>query len=448
MTSLRAVLVFGMIGLASSAMAAENFFVRTLGGPDNDRVAAAVELGDVLYFAGVKDVTGLASNGLLLATTAQGDVLFERVFADPDGRPVHFTSMAKGNGLLYIGGTIGTWPTTGEAFVILMSSAGEVLNQTAFRNKKQARISDLIPTVDGGLLVVGSVVVPPDTIGDGWVAKLGAAGGIEWQREIGTGGNDAFTSAAERPEGGFVLAGGLGSDRDPFGTLQGWLLELDATGTLLWQAGYAAAVGDAFSDVILDRGGITAVGSFCEFCFFRGDGWIVYTDPVGNIRNAQFIGDFNFQGFDEIVAAEPAAKGQGFFVVGSTDTIIGPMQQMWAAQFDNRGALRWVRQIGGAGFEMAGAMAMLPSGSIAFGGYTVSDLNQDVYVGTVDRMGRNPSNCSEVSATAESAFRDDGGTTVQVPSTAVSTLASATVEPGSLQEVVTPTTVDRLVCFE
>ena len=443
----RTILILTILSLPLTAMAAESFFVRTLGGPENDRVGASAMLGNLVFFGGVKDLTGLASKGLLLATTVNGDVIFERVFVDSGGAPVEITALVAGDGVLHVGGTIGSWPTSGKAFLMTLSVAGNVLSQTVFENDKQAFLRDIIVTQDGGLLVVGKLVVPPDTIGNGWVAKLDSTGAIEWQKDIGSGGDDSLNAAVERPEGGYLLAGGLGSSDNPFFTLRGWLLSLDAAGNLVWQQAFAAAAGDSFNNLLLTRKGITAFGTFCDFCFFRGDGWIVNTDLNGNLIDAQIIGDFNIQGFDEIIDVKPVAKGQGFIVLGTADTIIGPSQQIWSARFTNRGTLRWVRQVGGNGFEMAGTLTVLDSGSIVFGGFSVADLNQNVYIGKLDSAGRSPSTCDQIGPTT-SPLRDDGGLTGHVKSGAIAVDASAVAAPGNLVVGTSPTTVDELLCFE
>lgn len=431
-----------LAGLAGPA----SYFIRTLGGPDNDRVQASAEMNGLLYFAGLKDNTGLFSRGLLLATTPEGEVVFERTYEDSTGLPVEFTALAARDGVLHLAGTVGTFPDTGTAFVASLAPNGDILEQSAFLLTREAFARELIPTADGGLLLAGTVVVPGDTIGDGWIVKLGADGAIEWQRQIGTGGSDGLNAAKQLPEGGYVLAGGLGSEKDPFGTLQGWLLELDPSGNVVWQRGYVSAVGDSFHEVLVDRDIITAVGVTCDFCFFRGDGWIVSTGPTGLVESTWFVGDFSFQGFDDIIDAAPAEKGQGFFVLGSTDTIPGPMQQMWAAKIDNRGAVRWIRQIGGEGFEMAGTMTVLPDGDLAFGGYSVTNLNQDVYVGKLGRNGRRPGACDTVADTNPAAYRT--GSTRGFPSDARVADTDAVAVAGGLVAGTTPSTVNDPICFE
>lgn len=71
----------------------------------------------------------------------------------------------------------------------------------------------MLPTSGDGVLIVGSTNDPGDTLGapldglDGYAVRVDAAGKILWQKRMGGNADDIFTTAAELPDGGFLLLG-------------------------------------------------------------------------------------------------------------------------------------------------------------------------------------------------------------------------------------------------
>ena len=54
-----------------------------------------------------------------------------------------------------------------------------------------------------------------------WTVKLGADGGLEWQKSIGGAGDDPAYSLTKSPDGGFVLAGRSDSSDGDFSQNRG-----------------------------------------------------------------------------------------------------------------------------------------------------------------------------------------------------------------------------------
>jgi hypothetical protein len=420
-----------------TAIAAEHYFVRALGGPSGDLAYATTSLGERIYFAGVKDRWSTEEKALLLATDYDGNLVFEKAFLDPSGGSPRITALAAGNGVVYAGGSLDSYPCD-SAFVMMLSTDGDILLQKSLQSAQQSYLTDLIVTQDRGLLLVGNLYTTGGGPSDGWVVKLDATGAILWQKVIGTAGEVSLNSVVERPEGGFVLAGKL---TNPWGRL-GWLLELDANGNVLWQKLYAVAMSDAFSKVLLTPDGITALGTAGV------DGWIVNTNDNGDILSAQFIGDFSVHGMDSILDAWPAPTARGFFAVGITRTTILE-DQILVGRFDGRGGVRWLHHIGESdALNWAGSLAVLDGGDIAFGGFTVRAGQQfDVYIGKLDKNGRALGACDQVFPLSAD-LRDDGGMTIAWETMVPVADWDAVLIDGTLMPGVSPTTLDELLCFD
>ena len=100
-------------------------------------------------------------------------------------------------------------------------------------------------TTDGGYIIAGeSNSVDGDVTGnhggfDFWIVQLDASGDIIWQKCLGGSGNDYPTSIQETQGGGYVVAGYTNStDGDVTGNHGGfdfWIVKLNTSGNILWQ---------------------------------------------------------------------------------------------------------------------------------------------------------------------------------------------------------------------
>ena len=74
---------------------------------------------------------------------------------------------------------------------------------------------------------------------DGWVVKLDANANIIWQKTLGGDGYDATHSVITTSNGNFVVAGyNTSNNHDVSGNHGGtdlWIIKLDTDGNLIWQ---------------------------------------------------------------------------------------------------------------------------------------------------------------------------------------------------------------------
>ena len=189
------------------------------------------------------------------------------------------------------------------------------------------------------------------------------------------------------------------------------------------------------------------------------DGWIMRTDPEGNVLSSRAIGEFDDMGFDTIVEARPTAGGRGFLVLGSSDTIAEGGSQMWLGRFDGEGRARWLRQVGGAhgdlagdghGLDFAGALVPLKGGKTAFGGISWDPDHEDQ--ATIGKIGRRGDvlmqDCDWVGDLPESYF-DLMDLTISFDSRATATDSDATASDGNLLlDRNSPISSDEMVCYD
>lgn len=154
------------------------------------------------------------------------------------------------------------WP---DMYVLKM----DVLGNTQWTNRYDVtlidRAEDIQQTIDGGYIILGTA-----TGGKMALVKLSSQGNVSWTQlygySFGTLGFVNGTEIKQTPDGGYIIAGltdsvGGGSDQD------GYLLKLDATGTVQWSR-------------IVDVPGNLANG--IGAIAFTSDGGYILTGAAGN----------------------------------------------------------------------------------------------------------------------------------------------------------------------
>lgn len=158
----------------------------------------------------------------------------------------------------------------GDAWVVKLSSNGELQWEANFGGSSSDLARSIIQTEAGGYAVAGhSNSKDGDLDGnngsrDMWVFKLNKSGELRWQKHFGGSRYDGARAIAECSEG-FLIAGYTeSSDGDvKKGTedVDAWLLKLDGQGGLIWERTYSFGGADYFKAIeITNDGGYALSG--------------------------------------------------------------------------------------------------------------------------------------------------------------------------------------------
>ena len=166
--------------------------------------------------------------------------------------------------------------------------------------------------------------------GDAWVIKLDGNGTLQWQRALGGTDIDAAVSVQQTTDGGYIMAGITGSnDGDVSGNHGGtvhqdaWLVKLGGTGNIQWQH----ALGGTYIDVAgsvqqtTDGGYIIAGGTGSNDGDVSGghggwDAWVVNLDNIGSLQWQHALGG---TGSDWAYGIQQTTDG-GYIMAGYTSS--------------------------------------------------------------------------------------------------------------------------------
>jgi hypothetical protein len=129
---------------------------------------------------------------------------------------------------------------------------------------------------------------------DIWVIKIDSIGTLEWQKCLGSIGNDYSYSIKSINTGGYILSGdswGVSGDvTNSIGLRDVWIVKLSNAGNIVWQKSYGGTDYDYASTILTtDDGGFIVVGNTesndVDVSGNHGgnDVWVVKLDSVGTI---------------------------------------------------------------------------------------------------------------------------------------------------------------------
>ncbi|MCL2143149.1 MAG: hypothetical protein FWH44_02690 [Methanomassiliicoccaceae archaeon] len=267
-----------------------------------------------------------------------------------------------------------------------------------------------IGTSDGGFVAVGYLMNASFGTGD-WtgltgnggddavIFKVGSDGVMEWAKNFGGSGNDNFYGVTETSDGGLVAVGNAGSASFGNGDLatltsngasEAIIVKYGSDGTLLWAYNFGGGSTDTFADVAeTSDGGLVAAGYSSADSIGTGDLTGVTAKGGQDGVIAKFHDDGTLDWCDSFggsgndwLRGVTAAPGGGFVIAGYSniesfgngdfaDLTSRGYSDGVVAKFGNDGALIWVTNVGGLGYDYFDKVTPGADGGFAAVGYAL-----------------------------------------------------------------------------
>ncbi|UCF66237.1 MAG: hypothetical protein JSV80_10585 [Acidobacteriota bacterium] len=364
------------------------------GGDDQCIRSAQVADGRLLCvgFASVPTYTGW-----IMMIDASGVPMWQRAYGDG------FLGDAKETkeGFVLVGDTYRVGELFGDAWILRVDSHGDVLRQTSLGGSEFDRFETVQVSASGQIFVAGRT----DSVGNGdfWLLEFDDEGSLVWEKTYGvTDEFDVLLDMIPTADGGFLMVGQttFGADyRD-----HALAIKTDSFGQVEWWYVYSLLGDETFDSVVeLPAGGFIAVGRLRGTHSITQKAWIVRLDAQGNIVWQQYLpavtnGSGRFRAVDladdgDIVAVGELAEGWG-------------ASDLWIVKVSAAdGTMVWQRRYGGASREWARAVHAGGGRGISAVGHSRSFVppagDDDLLVMRADFDGRIASDCLIQRDTAE-----------------------------------------------
>ena len=278
-------------------------------------------------------------------------------------------------------------------------------------------------TADGGFVAGGISASPAsankseDSKGatDYWILKYDSLGNIEWDKTVGSGGDDFLFALQQTADGGYILGGesaaSISGDKTEasYGDKDFWIVKLDAAGNIEWNKTFGGSSFENFKALqqTKDGGYILGGSSYSNISGTktqdsrgRTDFWIVKINSTGIVQ-----WDKRFGGTKEDELQSLQQTKDGGYVLGGfsysqkggdkTEPNFGT-NDYWVVKTDGNGNKQWDKTIGGNSTDNLHCIKQVADGGYILGGGSYSGVSGNK---TTAQIGKNDYWLVKLSAT-------------------------------------------------
>ncbi len=259
-------------------------------------------------------------------------------------------------------------------------------------------------TNDGGYVlggysssgIGGDKTVKSRGAADYWVVKSDAIGTKQWDNRFGGASDEYLNSVQQTTDGGYILGGysrsGIGGDKteESHGSMDYWVVKIDANGIKQWDKRFGGAGYDALNCLQQTTGGGYILGGSTDSGIggdkteeSRGgdDYWVVKIDANGNKE-----WDKRFGGSSDDVLRSLAQTADGGYILGgqSQSNIEGDKTEesrggadYWVVKIDANGMKQWDKRYGGSDYDFLYSLKQTDDAGYVFGGWSKSNIGGD-----------------------------------------------------------------------
>ncbi|HEX7343444.1 MAG TPA: hypothetical protein VF398_04220, partial [bacterium] len=176
----------------------------------------------------------LLQSVVLLAGAAhadEGDSLWSHTYGGIDGEAAHSIIPSGDGGYLLAGWTASFGAGPSDMWLVKVDAQGDSLWSRTYGGSGNEDVGAIIPSGDGGFLLAGGTNSFGAGQADMWLLKVNAQGDSLWSHTYGGSQNDWAYAIIPSGDGGFLLLGETYSFSVGDGGV--WLMKVDAQGNFL-----------------------------------------------------------------------------------------------------------------------------------------------------------------------------------------------------------------------
>ncbi len=270
----------------------------------------------------------------LVKANEDAEQVFSETYVEEHGHHGYAIAETE-NGNFILGGYEGYRTVhSADAYVILVNPDGEEIWSRTYGGDEWDLINEIVPTDDGGFLLIGRTHSFGAGDWDIWVLKIDEDGDQIWSRTYGGQSDEMFGSLVQLENGNYLLAIRTQSFNDEDHRYSCWLLELDDEGEVVREDLYDDIEFIYITDMIQSRyGGFILVGSErLEFVNEDGendyhlDGFVMKLDEEREMSWVETYGvEPTGDGFNSVVQMDDC----GFLILGGSNSFGDGDHDIW-----------------------------------------------------------------------------------------------------------------------
>jgi hypothetical protein len=353
------IILFSLIcfPLINTSGASSVMWSQTYGGINSDVAWVVVEASDGGYaIAGDTYSFGAVNHDMFLVKTdGKGNMEWNKTYGGFNMELAYALVEASDGGYAIAGSTTFRFP---DFWLVKTDAYGNKEWSQRFKEGGIESAYSLVATSDGGFAIAGYIWPGASGTVDFWLVKVDASGNMKWNQTYDFANNEYAHSLVATSDGGFAIAGE--SVSNPGFGYDILLVKTDKSGDIEWKKTYGGGEQAGWS---LDRA-LTLVVTFDGGYAIAGGGLLVKTDEDGNMQwNQTYIGG-------KIFAVVQASDG-GYALAGEASSGESHSDG-WLFKTDVNGEIEWNQTYGGTQSDSFSSLVETSDGRFVITGKTKS----------------------------------------------------------------------------
>lgn len=328
-----------------------------------------------------KFTTAILATFLLSSVFVKAQVTFQQVYPvtgsiNQSGRDVMPTS---DGGYLLVGMTMNNTPGDSDIYVVKTDYLGNITGTTTFGGPMPDYAYSFIPTNDNNYFVLGFTMSYGAGSYDVWLLKIDPACNVLWSKTYGTSGQDVGNQIVPTADGNYMITGRSNNDA--------LLIKIDPQGNELWRKTYGGALYETSHSVAQSAdGGFILVGQTFSFGAGGADIYVIKTDASGNLSwQKTFGGSYDDEGKYVL------ANSDGTFIIDGQISSSSALSSLDinVIKTDASGAVIWNQVYGGNDKDVTHMIQPTSDGGYIIAGISRSFgwINPDMWLVKIDQFG-------------------------------------------------------------
>lgn len=359
------------------AQAPDTVWTKTYGASGEDWAWSVRETADSGYVI-VGSSSSFASYGYdvyLIKTDVDGDTAWTRTYGGEDTDRGYSVEQTSDGGYIIAGYTRSFGVSDADVYLVKTDENGDTLWTKTYSGLGYEEARSVQQTDDDGYIVAGYTGPSGAGATDVYLIKTDSLGGLIWARTYGGYYNDVGLCVKQTADGGYIVAGQLGTIIAGF---QAYLIKTNSLGQTMWdrEYGYPDINECGYSvEEVSDNGFIIAgySGDSADY-----DIYLVKTDSSGIKQWDRWIGGNS----DEFGYEVQQTNDGGYIIVGVTFSFGASWGNVYLVRTNDNGNTIWQETYGGTDTEYGRSVRKTWDNGYILAGHTYSfgAGSRDVYL--------------------------------------------------------------------
>jgi hypothetical protein len=338
---------------------------KTIGGNNDATINSAQKTTDGGYIlAGYKKDTQNDGNYWIVKLNSNADIEWEKTYGGSNNDEAKIIQQTTDRGYIVAGssrsndGNVTNNNGYTNAWILKLNTNGAIEWKKTYGGSSDDELTNIKQTADNGYIAVGSTISNNGDIlnnqgyDDAWIIKIAANGNLEWSKTFGGSSIDYLNDIQQTTNGEYLFVGGTGSSNGDItnnhGSIDLWIIKLQANGNLAWQKTYGGSDTDYANCIQKTNDGHYMItgstfSSDGNVTNLQGDknAWVIKIDDLGNILQQTTVGINENEGTNSILQTHD----NNFLIAGTSKNVNSNIINIFIAVLDTNYNLLWQRQI-------------------------------------------------------------------------------------------------------